>query len=143
MEGLCGRTHREGAQGAQGKESWSELQSSETQALGSGEEGRREADRAKGTGEVGNTSAKDPQDRAGQDPGEQRGGKEKEPKIDYLLDFLRTPELEGRERGKKREKIKAHINLTSQKLHFLTKRSSSKGHKRLRLSWSPQVWLLP
>lgn len=31
----------------------------------------------------------------------------------------------------------------SQKLHFLTKRSSSKGHKRLRLSWSPQVWQLP
>lgn len=77
----------------------------------------------KGIGEVGNTSAKDPQDRAGQDPGEQRGGKEKKPKMDYLLDFLRTPELEGRERGKKREKIKAHINLMSQKLHFLTKRS--------------------
>lgn len=101
--------------GAQRKVSWPELQALETQALGAGEEGKGEAARDKGKGEAGHTTAKDPQDRAGEDPGEHRGGKEKKPKLDYLLDFLCTPELEGVAREKqKMKKIKAHINLRSQ-----------------------------
>lgn len=55
----------------------------------------------KGKGEAGHTTAKDPQDRAGEDPGEHGGGKERKLKLNYLLDFLCTPELEGPAREKK------------------------------------------
>lgn len=51
-----------------------------------------------GGGEKISPQPKDPWDRWGLGPGEVRGGKEKKPEWDYLLDFLCTPELEGRKR---------------------------------------------
>lgn len=65
-------------------------------ALGKGEE--------QGGGEKMGPQRKGPWDRWGQGPGEGWGGEEKKPKLDYLLDFLCTPELEGRkgERGRRK-----------------------------------------
>ena len=55
---------------------------------------------------------------------------------------------EGRERERERKrkektKIKSTYQFKVSEPHFLTKGSSSKGLKRLRLSWLPQVWQLP
>lgn len=53
-------------------------------------------------GERLNSMAMNPQDRAGQ-------GKEMNPKLNYLLDFLCTPELQGRKDGREKKKKKNKI----------------------------------
>ena len=58
------------------------------------------------------STAMTPQDSAGQGPGEQRGGKEMNPKLNYLLDFLCTPELQGR-KGEKKGKENKEIGRAS------------------------------
>lgn len=52
------------------------------------------------------STARTPQDCTGQGPGEHGGGKEKNPKLNYLFDFLCTPELQERKGEKKEMKMK-------------------------------------
>lgn len=102
--GVEGATGKES--GAQGKVRQSELQSSEAQALGAGGAGKGGVARTRGRGETKHRAAEDPLHMVGQGPGEHGEGEggENKPKLDYLLDFLCAPQLEGRERERRKEK---------------------------------------